>query len=369
MYLDSAAGAKTLDRDALRRISELLQLPLGNPSSPHREGRLARRILREAREEVAAALGAVADEVVFTAGLSEALFLGVRGLGVGRSRIFVSEYEHPSMYAAIASVADASVSRFALDAIGRPLADFSHAGLVCVSTVNHETGMCLDLQATIDAAGDALLLLDAAQGGAPEAWRASPRVTALALSSQKLGGPPGVGALLVRKGAPFVATVRGGAQEHELRAGTEAVVAIAGFARALSGTVARASAESAARRAAQAAFEDSLQRSLVGVHVVAGDRRRAPGISLMRVTGVPARALCAALDARGIYISAGAACASQRQEPSNVTRALGLSRERGLEVFRVSFPSDADAAVGVFAAEAVAAAARSLRGESHAPRA
>ena len=348
MYLDSAASAKAIDERASARMGELLRMRLGNASSAHEEGRRARRVLREAREELAGALGADPDEIIFTSGVTEALFLAVRGMRAGKKSAAVSRYEHAAMFAAFSGVLP--VTEFGLDAQGMPDVDLAAFGLVGVSAVNHETGM-------IAALSTGRLIVDAAQaGGRAKAIWASEAVAAMALSSHKVGGPSGVGALLVRKGAPFLASVRGGHQEHELRAGTEAVIAIAGFARAFL-SVREVDA------AVSAAFEAGIAQV---AKIVAADRLRAPGTTAARITGVPARALLEALDRRGVEISAGAACASQKDEPSNVMRALGLSRERGLEVFRVSFGKDATVADATRAAQAIVRAARELRGEVHA---
>src|SRR4051812_31355168 len=128
MYLDTAASAKSIDGAVAERMLSLLGQQLGNPSSAHREGQRARRGLREAREEAAAALGADPDEVVFTSGVTEALFLAVRGLAIGRT-VEVSELCHPAFLTACEGLARGA------------------GGLVCASLVNHETGILTDLDA------------------------------------------------------------------------------------------------------------------------------------------------------------------------------------------------------------------------------
>lgn len=304
-------------------MREVLDSGAMNPSSAHHEGRVARRILREARAEVASALGAHPDEVVFTSGVTESLALAVHGLSLpGLQRKACSAYEHAAVYEALAG------DRFTFDAI--PTAD-----LLACALVNHETGLLAPLSDICVKAPT--VIVDAAQATslAPAAWRES-SVKAMALSSYKIGGPTGAGALLVRKGQPFLPLVRGGPQEHELRAGTEAVAAAAGFARALSEHLATATSRQARLAELTAAFERGLS-SLRAVRIVAADRPRAPGVTAAYAIGVPARAVVEDLDARGIAIGAGAACAAHSNEPSNVLRALGLSRERATEVFRVSF--------------------------------
>jgi cysteine desulfurase len=354
MYLDSAASARHMNQHAVVRMREVIASGLlGNPSSAHREGQRSRRILREAREEVALALGADPDEVVFTSGVTESLFLAVHGLSRGRTRVAISAYEHASTYAAVQGL---DLETFTLSANGS-LTRTLDVGLVCASIVNHETGLLLDVAALCGAAPNALLVLDAAQAAehVKSAW-ALPQVSAIALSGHKLGGPSGMGVLLVRKGAPFASRIGGGHQEHGLRAGTESVVAAAGLARALSH-------HPPASRLANDAFEARLIATVHGASVVAHDRARAGNITAARILGVSGRALAERANDAGLALSYGAACASQSQEPSNVMKALGLSRERGLEVFRVSFSSDASADEGVAAADALATLARALRGE------
>lgn len=311
-----------------------------NPSSAHSEGRKARKILREARAEVATALGASPDEVIFVSGVTEALAMSVHGLLLPhRLRVVAcSQYEHSALREALVDTG-CKLETFTYDAHGKPQGRLN-AGLVAVALVNHETGMLASLDGICSMAAGAPVIVDAAQATlyAREVW-ADERVSALCLSSHKIGGPTGAGALLVRKGHPFAPLLRGGPQEHELRAGTEAVLAAAGFARALSTYLSDGPARLDRLKSVSDQFEAEL-RALQAVRVVGEDRARAPGVTAAYALAVPARRLVEDLDARGIRVSAGAACAAHTNEPSNVMTALGLSRERALEVFRVSFSGD-----------------------------
>jgi cysteine desulfurase len=212
--------------------------------------------------------------------------------------------------------------------------------------------------------GHAPLVIDAAQAGLylKDLW-ADRRVTALAIGGHKLGGPTGVGALLLRQETPFTASLKGGHQEQGLRAGTEAVPLIAGFARALSETNTRRTALLAGLSAATHAFEQGLSAT-AGARIHGRDRQRAPGVTSCAILGVPGRNLVEALDRRGIAVSAGAACASALGEASDVMRAMGYSRERALEAFRVSFGYAHSADQARRLAASIGEVARELRGES-----
>jgi cysteine desulfurase len=337
MYLDSFAAARSLDPEARRHMQTLLQGGLGNPSSAHKEGRLARKVLREARAEVAAALGADPDEVVFTSGVTESLALACHGLLQPHRPTLVacSVYEHAALREALVATG-LELHTFAYDSEGRPQGALPAVAMVGAAVVNHEVGLLARMPAVCDAAAGAPVIVDAAQGTlyAKQTW-ADPRVSAMALSSHKIGGPTGAGALLVRKGHPFVSWIKGGPQEHELRAGTEAVIAAAGYSRALTSHLGKPRPLAHLTQC----FEHGLKQ-IRGVKIVAEDRARAPGVTAAYALGVAARALAEDLDARGVYISAGAACAARSNEPSSVLTGLGLSRERALEVFRVSFFGD-----------------------------
>lgn len=321
-----------------------------NPSSPHAEGRAARAALEDARARVAAAYG-WAGETILTSGASEALAIALRP---ERVRL-ISAVEHD---ATIRAARDARVVPVdahgvlhlaALDAVLAP------GAIVAVQWANSETGVRQPLAeiAKRARAADALLLVDAAQ--MPSGADHVPAEVAdfVALSAHKRGGPPGIGALLVRDLATLDPT---GGQERGYRAGTENVPGALGYAAALSERE-----DVAAMVPLRAALDDAIIRS--GGQVVAGGAERHPAIGSYRMPGLAAATQLVRFDMAGIAVSAGSACASGSMKPSHVLRAMGWSEAAAREVIRVSFGRTTNAAdVDRFVAEwrSVARSARTL---------
>ncbi|KQR81423.1 cysteine desulfurase family protein [Sphingomonas sp. Leaf343] len=292
-----------------------------NPSSPHAEGRAARAALEDARRRIAAAYGWT-GEVILTSGASEALALALTRTQGAHRRI--TAVEHDAVFRA---AADAEVLR--VDANGQ-LADIPVAAdtLTCVQWANSETGVRQPIAAIADALHDAggLLLVDAAQ--MPAGVDADiAKADFIAVSAHKRGGPPGIGALLVRDLGRLMPT---GGQERGYRPGTENVPAAIGWAAAL------AEAEDVSAMAAlRTRLDDAILRS--GGDVVAAAAARHPAIGSYRLPGVASAAQLIRLDLAGFAVSAGSACSSGSMKPSHVLAALGYSEEAGREVIRVSF--------------------------------
>ncbi|HVA15512.1 MAG TPA: aminotransferase class V-fold PLP-dependent enzyme, partial [Stellaceae bacterium] len=235
-YLDWNATAPVRPEATAAVVAALSAL--GNPSSVHRAGRAARRLLAEARATVAALVGAQPDAIVFTSGGTEANALALQAFP-GR-RPIVSALEHDSVLAAapdaavIPARADGRVDLAALDA---RLGDDTRPALVSVMLANNETGVIQDVAAAAAIAHrrGALLHCDAIQvAGKIAVDIAALDVDLMSLSAHKLGGPMGVGALVVRHALPLQPLLRGGGQERRLRAGTENLPGIAGFGAAAS---------------------------------------------------------------------------------------------------------------------------------------
>jgi cysteine desulfurase len=312
----------------------------GNASSVHRFGRLARRTLDAARDEVAALVGAEARQVIFTSGGTEANNLAIGAAGAGR-RILVSAVEHDSV---LRAVADAEIipvdarGEVDLAALQAMLERDTRPALVCVMLANNETGATqpLALIAHLAHAHGALVHCDAVQAAGKMAIDVTGlEIDALALSAHKLGGPQGIGALVVRDHIELHPLLRGGGQERGWRAGTENVPAIRGF-----GVAARLAREELAAMQALGALRDAMEQRLLRVApdvvVMAPGAGRLPNTSCVAVPGIPAETQVMALDLAGIAVSAGSACSSGKVRPSHVLRAMGASPEIAGSAIRVS---------------------------------
>jgi cysteine desulfurase len=359
IYLDHNASSPL--RDCARSAMLEALGETGNASSVHTTGRRARARVEKARAQVAKLCGALPEEVVFTASGSEANALALKGAVLGSlaegkpiARILYSAVEHESVRAnasAIAGqvpgivlrelpvtkdgVADLSALRLALrEGVGRVL--------ISVMAANNETGVVQDIGeiariAKEEAGKDALIHADAvpAIGKMPLAFDAV-EIDYVTLSSHKLGGPQGVGALLVKEAAPLVPLIAGGGQEMRKRAGTENVAGIAGFGAAVEETAA-ASGE----RARMERLRDVFERELLGVapHAIifGKNTKRLANTSCFAIAGLSAEAALIGLDIDGIAVSSGSACSSGKVKSSHVLSAMGVPVELARSALRVSF--------------------------------
>ncbi len=326
LYLDHAATTPMLP-EAIAAMADGMA-HWANPSSPHAEGRAARAALETARGRIAAAYG-WAGETILTSGASEAL-----AIGLGRSvvdRRLISAVEHD---AAIRAAPDAAMltvdSQGLIDpvALERVLA-IAGRPVVAIQWANSETGVRQPIAALAGAVHDAggLLLVDAAQMPADADAEVAMHADFVAISAHKRGGPPGVGALLVRDLATLLPT---GGQERGYRAGTENLPAALGFAAALG--VAEDMAKMAVLRVK---LDDAIGRS--GGTLVADGQPRHPAIGSYRMAGLAAATQLIRFDMAGIAVSAGSACSSGSMKASHVLGAMGWSVEASREVVRVSF--------------------------------
>ncbi len=341
-YLDHNATAPL--RRAAADAMAGAQGEWGNPSSVHGHGRAARRLVEEARAEVAALAGARAEQIVFTSGGTEATDRAIRGPGRdrGRARVLVSAIEHPSVLEAADGIETISVDGDGvvdLDALSRLLAaGGDRPTLVSVMLANNETGVLQPVAgvAALAREAGALIHCDAVQAAGRIALdMGALGVDMLTLSAHKIGGPKGVGALIVAGDVALDPVLRGGGQERGRRAGTENVPGIAGFG---------AAAELAAREigAAQelAILRDALEERVLGAipgsRIVGAGVDRLPNTSCIAVAGLSAETQVMALDLAGFAVSAGAACSSGKVSPSHVLRAMGLGDEIAGCAIRVS---------------------------------
>jgi cysteine desulfurase len=359
VYLDNAASTQP-DPEVLDALRSAAAELYANPASAHAGGAAAARALEAARGEVAAALEVEPDEVVFTSGGTEADALGVLGpaRAARRRHLVVSALEHP----AVMRCADALVAEgFTLDVVAptpagvvRPedvaAAVRPDTALVAVMLVNNELGTVqpvADIARKLAGAGARRaprphLHVDAVQ--AFGLMRLRPRALgadSIALSAHKLHGPRGAGALWLRPGARLAPLWVGGGQERGLRGGTENLPALVGFGRAAAlARAALAGGADAAVAALRDRFEDAALEATAGR--VPGVRRtvtgaaRAPHIASLAFPGLPAEPLLHALEARGVFASAGSACASRTAGPSPALVAVGIDDRTAVLRFSLS---------------------------------
>jgi len=336
VYLDYNASAP-MRPEAVAAVLEAAAL-VGNPSSVHRFGRLARRVLEDAREQVAAMVGSRPERVLFTSGGTEANNLAIHG--AGRPRFIASALEHDS----VLRVREAELLPVGPDglvdlaALAASLASDPRPALVALMLANNETGV---IQPVAEAAciahqHGALLLCDAVQAaGRIPIDIASLGADFLSLSAHKLGGPKGVGVLVLGSDLPFAPSQLGGGQERGRRAGTENLAGIAGF-----GAVAAMAPDSLADQPRLAALRDRLETDLLRLArevVIAG--RSAPRLantSAIALPGLPAERQVIQLDLAGVAVSAGAACSSGKVRASSVLAAMGFAPAIAGSAIRVS---------------------------------
>ncbi|HZU89628.1 MAG TPA: cysteine desulfurase family protein, partial [Stellaceae bacterium] len=311
----------------------------GNPSSVHRFGRDARRVLEAARAQVAALVDAPPSDIIFTSGGTEANNLALAGCG--RARLLVSAIEHGSVLEAAPLAERIPVDGdgiVALDALERKLAADPRPALVSVMLANNETGVIEPVAAVAERAHrmGALLHCDAVQaaGKIPLDGRAL-GADLLTLSAHKLGGPPGIGALVVLRELDLMPQIRGGGQERGRRAGSENLPGIAGFAAAAAAAAAGIAAYDDVRR-----LRDELERAIAalapGAVIVGAAAPRLPNTAAIAMPGTPAETQVIALDLDGVMVSAGAACSSGKVRASHVLEAMGAGPELAGSTIRVS---------------------------------
>jgi cysteine desulfurase len=351
IYLDHAATTPVRG-EVLKAMLPYFGAKFGNPSSTHRFGREARAAFDEARERIAACLGAHADEIVFTSGGTESDNLAILGpwrvrRAEGRDVVVTAPTEHKAVLEVAHHVAQEGGTERLLDvdAQGRVRMDALDAALdgrvavVSVMWINNETGVVQDVPAIAARAKavGATMHTDAVQafGKLPIDVRTLP-VDLLALSGHKLGGPKGIGALYVRRGTPLAPLLHGGSQDRGRRPGTENVAAAIGLAVAAE----RALAEREHEWARLEAMRDALQAAILAevpdavVHALGAPR--APHILNLSVPGTDSESLLMALDLAGICASGGSACQSGSVGASHVLAAMGVRRDLASGALRLS---------------------------------
>ena len=377
-YLDHAATTPVRP-EAVAALLPLLTEGYGNPSGSHAVARAARRVLDDAREVVAAAVGARPDEVVFTSGGTESDNLAVLGRHdrVGGT-VVCSAVEHHAVLVPVEHrggrvVAVDRHGRIDLDALADALDP--DVTLVSVMAVNNEVGAIQPIadvaKVVAEHAPNAVLHTDAVQA---VPWLDTAEVLSSAalitMSGHKIGAPKGVGVLVVRDGVDIASRNLGGGQEFERRGGTQNVPGIGALAAALSATVAER-ADTAARVARlRDRLADGLRAEiddLVEAAVPTGPDGRpdrsgvVPGICHICVPGISSEALLFLLEMHGVSATAASSCASGALEPSHVLAAMGVPRDLAAGSLRLSLGHDSTDADVDLALEVVPDAVRRLR--------
>jgi cysteine desulfurase len=337
IYLDYNASAPVRPevRDAMAEVS------FGNASSVHWAGQRARKELEAARTAIARRVARKPSEVIFTSGGTEADNLAL--LGVRGDRVLISSVEHPAVLTAADRLrargvevelvpvdSEGRLDLFALDrALEKPTV------LVSVMAVNNETGVISPIAEVIarSHARGARVHVDAVQaaGRIPLPLEAD----LIAMSGHKLGGPKGIGVLLVRDDLPLDSLITGGPQERGHRAGTEPVAGAVGMAKALEIALDRMDAERD-RLAGLVARVDAGLGALPGARIVGRSAERVANTTTAVFEGVEGESLLQALDLAGIAASSGSACSSGSLEPSHVLKAMGYSDAEALSAVRFS---------------------------------
>lgn len=344
IYLDHSATTP-LHHEVLDAMLPYLRGHFGNPGSAHRHGRMARRAIEKAREQVANLIGAEPREVLFTGSGTEANNLIVNGFGNESASSFVcSSIEHRSILKAKLAqkdrVCDAirvtSEGVIILESVEEMLASKPKA--ISVMMANNETGVRQPIKeiAELCAVSGTPFHTDATQAmGKFEMNVRDWKVDAITFSAHKMEGPKGIGACFVRHGTPLSPLIRGGSQERGYRAGTEGVAQIVGFGKACQ--IAKETMDIwKTIQTFRDAFERRLRDCFSNFWINGSRTDRLPHISNIGFEGVEGEALMRALDAVGISVSTGAACHSGALEASHVLLAMGQSRAKAQAAIRIS---------------------------------
>ena len=357
VYLDWNATAPL--RPQARAATVAALDVLGNPSSVHGEGRAARHLVEQARRQVAAVVGAEPENVVFTSGGTEANVLALTPLSAD-GVLLVSAIEHPSVLAGgrfeparVRQIAVTPDGLIDLAALAAALRTAASPVLVSVMAANNETGVLQpvsEVAALVHEAGG-MLHIDAVQA----AGRIPLDINALGadlmtVSSHKLGGPKGAGALIRTSRAPMVEPLlRGGGQERGARAGTENVAAIAGFGAAVVAARDGLAAEAARMAALHARLERGLRAISPTATIFGEASARLPNTTLFAVPGLKAETAVIAFDLEGVAVSSGAACSSGKVAASHVLAAMGVPAALARGAVRISLgPTTAESEIDRF---------------------
>lgn len=348
IYVDHAATTP-LSPAAFKAISSQLQ-ELGNPSSLHTHGRATRKALEDARESIAAQVGSLASEVIFTASGTEANNIALKGLwwsgkAKGKNVVVISAVEHRAILdpahwlethegaevilvpVSISGVIDLAFLEDLISKRGKEIA------VITIMHSNNETGALQPISQVVAMAGDIPVHTDAVQSfkKLPLSYK-DLGVTALTLSAHKIGGPLGVGALILRRAYEIPALLHGGGQEREIRSGTLNAPSIVAFSAAAKETY-----PSAAVQTLRDGFIDALHNAIPDAYVNSRSSERLPGIVNVTFPGTQSDTLLLLLDNAHVSASTGSACSAGVHEASHVLLAMGHTEATAQSSLRFSF--------------------------------
>jgi cysteine desulfurase len=352
VYLDNNATTR-MDRRVVEAMLPLMEETYGNPSSrQHEFGWRAEAVVELARGRVAALVGAVPGEIIFTGGATESVNIALKGVARGRGRegkrIVTSATEHSAVLDACLRLEQEGfeIVRLPVDATGLVDPDDVRSALgpgtilVSVMSANNEIGTLAPVAeiGALCAERGVLFHTDATQAaGKISIDMHAMHVDLLSFSAHKMYGPKGVGALAIREGRPAIRImplVDGGGQEKGIRPGTLNVPGIAGFGVAAEIAASVMPEESVRLARLRDRLVETLRAGLEGVRVNGHPARRLPGTANVLFPGAPADAVMMAM--KDVAVSAGSACSSSSPEPSHVLKAIGLTREETLSSLRFS---------------------------------
>lgn len=350
IYLDHNATTP-IDRRVFEAMVPLLRERWGNPSSPYRFGYEARAAVEQARKRIADCIGCQSDELLFCSSGTESDNLALRGVArVLRSKgnhIVTSAIEHHAVLHTCKALEDEGMRVTYVPVTSNGVVDVESLAqslrddtvLVSVMHVNNETGVIQPVEeiAAITKKRGIVLHTDAVQSVGKLPCRLTELGADLVtLAAHKLYGPKGAAALYVRVGTPLVSSTTGGAQEHGLRAGTENVAGIVGFAEAVALAFDGVESEAARLRALRDCLEREVMSAVRGTRINGAQASRAPNTSSLSFQDVDGESIVLGLDVQGICVSTGSACSTGEPEPSHVLRAMGLSSRDAQGTIRVS---------------------------------
>jgi cysteine desulfurase len=352
-YLDHAATTPVRQEVLEAMLPYLTDQAFGNPSSAHRFGRAARAGIEQARREIAQAVGAEPNQVIFTSGGTESDNLGIVGAALAaRDRglnmcAAVSAIEHKGVLAAAHAVChlggreiilpvDAG-GRVDLEALSAALAQCP--GVVSVMWVNNEVGVVQPIREIAERCREAGVTFhtDAVQafGKVPLSLQDLP-CTLLTISGHKIGAPKGIGALIVRERKAVEAIIHGGGQQYGIRPGTENVAGAVGLGRAAQLAAAEQAEEAERLTRLRDRLAERLKAAVSEIVINGEGSARAPHVLNVSVAGADSEALLMHLDLAGVAVSSGSACSTGSVEPSHVLIAMGVPRELALAAIRFS---------------------------------